>query len=151
VRYAVWVSALTDEIPLTSRGISLFPYMFEFWTKSECSSWLKFWFQQPIIGRFKHTTRTNFSSHAPTPRVTASWPVKFSSYIVLLFPKICFSARSLTSFLPHFLSGQQLLVTYSLSLSLFLRHDAWPVFRFIKSPFLNINSYTNVRNLTILH
>jgi len=67
-----------------NRGVPRFPIVFKFWTKSECSNWLKFWFQQPFTGCFK---QTNGNSHAPTPRVMASRPVKFSSYILLLFPK----------------------------------------------------------------
>jgi len=85
-----------------ARSIPHFPYTFKFLTKSDCSNWLKFRFQQPLIGRFK---QTNVSSHAPTARVMASLPARFSSYILLLFPKYLLNFTSLTSFLRHFLYG----------------------------------------------
>jgi len=141
MRYAVCTSSLTNSYWL-AHGIPWFPYTFKFWTKSECSNWLKFWFQQPLIGHFK---QTNGSSHAPTPWVTASQPVKFSSYILLLFPKICFSVRLLMSFLPPFpVWSVAASHSFSLSKSLCAAHGSVNLITLNK----NIILYINLCNLS---
>jgi hypothetical protein len=124
------------------RGVPRFLYMFAFWTKAECSNWLKSWFWQPLIGRFKHTNR---STHAPTPRVTASQTAKFSSYILLLLPKIWFLLSLLMSFLlPFPVQSVTASLLFSLSKTLYAAYGSVYLITLIKY------LYINLHNLTIL-
>jgi len=77
VRYAVAVSFLTEEL-MEREPVSLIP------THSK--------FQQLLTGCF---SQTNGSSHAPTPRVMASQPAKFSSYILAVCKRSVFFVCSL--------------------------------------------------------
>jgi len=67
--------------PSKRAGVRWLPYTFKFYTKSECSYWLKF--QQLLID----ISKQNCSFSAPAPRVTTFRPVKFSSYFFLRFSK----------------------------------------------------------------
>ena len=132
-----------------AHGVPRFPFMFKFWTKYECSNCLKFWFQQPLIGRFK---QTNGSSHAPTPKVMASRPVQFASYILLLFLQYLLSVRSLTSFLPSppppFVPRRSVAASHLRSPHKTLCAACGSVYLITLNK--NINLYINLRNLTIL-
>jgi len=71
--------------------------------KSVCYNLLKFSIEQHLTGRFKPTKG---NTQVPTSRLTAPRTVKVSSDMNLLFQKDLFPVRSLTSFLPQFLSCQ---------------------------------------------
>ena len=88
--------------------------------------------------------QTDQRQHTSTYTKSYSFPT--CQVILLLFPiDLLFCTRECL-FSPHFLSVQQLLVSYSLSLKYYVRPMVW----FIKSSLLNINLYINLRHLTIL-
>jgi len=71
---------------------SPFPYTLEFWTKSECSHWLKYGFQQPPIGHFTQTNCAhmflhqelqlpNLSRYPPAVSKRSGFPCSLTSFL----------------------------------------------------------------------